>query len=84
MSERTKAFARLAVALGALALVFLIAFGVIDADALTMAVTAVLAIGSEVLAWWKNNNVTTNAQAAQVYLNELNAGMYVEEIDGVE
>ena len=78
MSERTKAFGRLAVALFALALVFLIAFGVIDADALTAAVAAVLAIATEVLAWWKNNNVTKNAQIAQEYLNELNDGEVME------
>ena len=71
MSEKAKAFARLAVALFALALVFLIAFGVIDADSLTMAVTAVLAIGSEILAWWKNNNVTSEAIEAQKYLEIL-------------
>lgn len=71
MSERAKAFARLAVALLALALVFLIALGVIDADALTVAVSAVLAIGTEILAWWKNNNVTKEAIKAQGYLETL-------------
>lgn len=72
MSERVKAFSRLAVALVMLALVLLIAFGVIDADALTMAVTAVLAIATEIVAWWKNNNVTENAQMAQEYFDSLN------------
>ena len=74
MKERTKAFATLAVALLALALVFAITFGGIDADALTSAVTAVLAIGTTVVAWWRNNNVTDAAQDAQRYLDELKGG----------
>lgn len=69
--EQIKAVATLAVALFALALVFAIAFGAIDADALTGAVTAVLAIGSTVVAWWRNNNVTEAAQDAQKYLDSL-------------
>lgn len=72
MSERTKAFVRLGLALLWLAVVFLIAFDVIDADKLTTAVAAGLAIGTELIAWWKNNNVTKNAQLAQGYLRELN------------
>ena len=72
MNERVQAFSRLAAALIMLTLVLLIAFGVIDADALTMAVTAVLAIATEIVAWWKNNNVTKNAQIAQEYFDSLN------------
>ena len=56
--EQIKAISTLAVALGALALVFAITFGAVDADALTSAVAAVLAIGTTVVAWWRNNNVT--------------------------
>lgn len=74
MKERTKAIATLAVALLALALVFAIAFGAIDADALTSAVAAVLSIGSTIVAWWRNNNVTEAAQNAQRYLDELKGG----------
>lgn len=70
-TEKIKAFATLGVALFALALVFAIAFGVVDADALTGAVAAVLAIGSTVVAWWRNNNVTEAAQSAQEYLDAL-------------
>lgn len=69
--EQVKAIATLGVALFALALVFAIAFGVMDADALTGAVAAVLAIGSTVVAWWRNNNVTEAAQSAQEYLDAL-------------
>lgn len=67
--EQIKAIATLGVALFALALVFAIAFGAIDADALTGAVAAVLAIGSTVVAWWRNNNVTEAAQEAQKVLD---------------
>lgn len=67
--EQIKAIATLGVALFALALVFAITFGAIDADALTGAVAAVLAIGSTVVAWWRNNNVTEAAQEAQKVLD---------------
>ena len=70
--EQIKAISTLAVALGALALVFAITFGAVDADALTSAVAAVLAIGTTVVAWWRNNNVTESAQDAQRYLDGLN------------
>lgn len=69
--EQIKAIATLGVALAALALVFAIAFGAVDADALTGAVAAVLAIGSTVVAWWRNNNVTEAAQDAQKVLDGL-------------
>lgn len=69
--EQVKAIATLCVALGALALVFAITFGAVDADALTGAVAAVLAIGSTVVAWWRNNNVTQAAQDAQQVLDQL-------------
>lgn len=70
--EQIKAIGTLAVALGALGLVFAITFGAVDADALTSAVAAVLAIGTTVVAWWRNNNVTEAAQDAQRYLDGLN------------
>lgn len=69
--EQIKAIATLGVALAALALVFAITFGAVDADALTGAVAAVLAIGSTVVAWWRNNNVTEAAQDAQKVLDGL-------------
>lgn len=71
--EQIKAISTLAVALGALALVFAITFGAVDADALTSAVAAVLAIGTTVVAWWRNNNVTEAAQDAQRYLDSLSS-----------
>ena len=65
------ALGTLAVALGALGLVFAITFGAIDPDALTGAVAAVLAIGTTVVAWWRNNNMTEAAQDAQKVLDSL-------------
>ena len=49
--EQIKAIGTLAVALGALGLVFAITFGAIDPDALTGAVAAVLVIGTTIVAW---------------------------------
>lgn len=59
--NRIEAFGRLAVALAFVVLVGLIAARVVDADAVQAAVTAVLAIASLVLVWWKDNNVTLRA-----------------------
>ena len=69
--ERLKAACTLAAALLALVLVALITAGVIDGNALTEAVAFVLAIGTTVLAWWRNNNVTEAAVDAQQVLNAL-------------
>ena len=69
--EQIKAIGTLAVALGALGLVFAITFGAIGPDALTGAVAAVLAIGTTVVAWWRNNNMTEAAQDAQKVLDSL-------------
>lgn len=46
-----------------IAVVALIAMGVVDASALQAAVAAALAIAGLVLAWWKDNNVTILAIA---------------------
>lgn len=56
--SRLWAFGRLAVAVMFIAVVALIAMGVVDASALQAAVAAALAIAGLVLAWWKDNNVT--------------------------
>ena len=69
--EQIKAIGTLAVALGALGLVFAITFGAIDPAALTGAVAAVRAIGPTVVAWWRNNNMTEAAQDAQKVLDSL-------------
>lgn len=36
--------------------------------------SAGLVVGSTLVAWWKNNNVTDEAQQAQIYLNKLKEG----------
>ena len=59
--NRAEAFGRLALALVPVALVGLIAAGVLDADVFAAAVTSVLAVGTTVCAWWKDNNVTLRA-----------------------
>ncbi|WP_282192051.1 hypothetical protein [Adlercreutzia caecimuris] len=61
--SRLWAFGRLAVALMFIAVVALIAMGVVDASALQAAVAAALALAGLVLAWWKDNNVTILAIA---------------------
>lgn len=71
MREKAKALGLLAAVLLAFAFVLLIAFGVVDADALTEAVAAVLAAAGLVWSWWRNNNVTEEAQEAQRYLDDL-------------
>lgn len=78
--ERLKAACTLAAALLALVLVALITAGVIDGNALTEAVAFVLAIGTTVLAWWRNNNVTEAAVDAQQVLDALK-GKGAEDAD---
>ena len=47
----------------------------LDENALTEWLTGVAAAGiSAVYSWWKNNNVTKQAQQAQEVLNELKTG----------
>lgn len=59
--SRIEAFARLAVALAFVAVVVLMALGVIDADRLKAAVASCLAIVGLVAVWWRDNNVTMRA-----------------------
>lgn len=46
----------------------------LDENALTEWLTVAAAGISAVYSWWKNNNVTKQAQQAQAVLNELKAG----------
>lgn len=43
----------------------------VDADAVVNVVTSILSAIAIVYAWWKNNNVTKEAVAAQAYLRKL-------------
>lgn len=73
MTERVQALLRLGAMLLAFALVLLIAFGVLDANAFIAAVAVVLKVAADVVAWWKNNNMTDNAQQSQKYKNHLDS-----------
>lgn len=53
----------------------------IDAEALTQAVLAIVAACTTLWGWWKNNNMTRAAVAAQKTLRELKG---VEEDDSVQ
>ncbi len=69
--ERAKALCTLAAVLLSVGLVALIACGVVDGGAVTDAVAVVLAIGTSVVAWWRNNNMTEAAADAQEVLDAL-------------
>ena len=74
-TQRTMAFIRLIVLLYAVLNSTLLTMGYnpipfTDEEVTTM-ITAVLAFGSAILAWWKNNNVTRSAQKAQVTLDRM-------------
>lgn len=43
----------------------------VDADAVVTAITTIASFACIIYSWWFNQNVTEEAQAAQVYLNEL-------------
>lgn len=69
-AERLTGIARLLFPLVFIVLVALIAIGVLDAEALSAAVAAVLAVAGLVLAWWKDNNMTIMAIVRHVIWNE--------------
>lgn len=45
----------------------------LDADMWVNAVLSIFSVITIVYAWWKNQNVTEEAQEAQIYLNQLKA-----------
>ena len=69
MSERTKAIITIVVT-AVLNIANLYGFAV-DAGAVVNAVLTVLSFICIAWSWWKNQNVTQEAQTAQVYLNKL-------------
>lgn len=89
MSERAKAITRLVVIL-ILALNGLLAgIGVspISNETAYGVVSDLVAILASVWAWWKNNNITTEAQHAQEVLNEfknMTPEAYAELTNGLE
>ena len=75
MNEKTKAIIRLIVQAVLLFNMSLTLAGknplAVDESALTDWLTTTMTAISSIWIWWKNNNVTKNAQCAQQSLNEL-------------
>lgn len=69
MSERAKAIITIVIT-AAINIANLYGFAV-DAGAVVNAVLTVLSFICIAWSWWKNQNVTTEAQTAQIYLNKL-------------
>ena len=69
MSERTKAIITIVIT-AVLNIANLYGFAV-DAGAVVNAVLTVLSFICIAWSWWKNQNVTHEAQTAQIYLNKL-------------
>lgn len=76
-SQTAIAFVRLVVPLASFVAA---AFGwALDPDLLTNALLSVLAVALLCWTWWKNNNVTEAAQAAQQVLDAIKADESVDE-----
>lgn len=69
MSERTKAIITIVIT-AAVNIANLYGFAV-DAGAVVNAVLTILSFIAIGWSWWKNQNVTQEAQTAQIYLNKL-------------
>ena len=84
MSERTKAIITIVIT-AVLNIANLYGFAV-DAGAVVNAVLTVLSFICIAWSWWKNQNVTQEAQTAQIYLNKLKlekkAVKFKEQNDG--
>lgn len=74
-TQKASAFIRLAVLLYAVTNASLLAFDInplpFTDEEVSAGITAILAFGSSVYAWWKNNNVTREAQRAQLELDRM-------------
>lgn len=74
MGNRTTAIVRIVMALLTVGNVILMSMGAspieLDEGMISEAVSAVLAIGTVIYAWWKNSNWSKESQAAQGALNE--------------
>lgn len=84
MGERTKAIITIVIT-AVLNIANLYGFAV-DAGAVVNAVLTVLSFFCIAWSWWKNQNVTQEAQTAQIYLNKLKlekkAVKFKEQNDG--
>lgn len=78
INPRLAAFARLIVPFYALINAFLLSMGYnpmpFNEEEVTGAVNAVIGVVGTFYVWWKNANVTKEAQAAQAYLDEMKEG----------
>lgn len=75
MSERVKAIIRLLVALVPVVNIILVQYGLsplpFTEDQINAGLSAVVAVCGILYAWWKNNNITSEAISLQPTLNEL-------------
>jgi len=90
MKEKIKAIVRI-VALGVLFMNSILAAKGIspipfDEKTVTESVSNIATVVMSVYVWWKNNNITKEAQSAQLHLNELKKGYSPDdkEMDNVE
>lgn len=76
-TQKASAFIRLAVLLYAVTNASLLAFDInplpFTDEEVSAGITAVIAFGSSVYAWWKNAPITKEAKEAQAYLDDLKA-----------
>jgi len=79
MDERTKAIATIIVT--AAVNVANVCGYALDADAWVNVVLSVLSAVSIAYSWWKNQNVTPEAQAAQLFLDQLKTESEVQHED---
>lgn len=77
MNERTKAI--LTIIVTAVVNVANVCGFAFDADAWVSVVLSIASAITVLWSWWKNQNVTVEAQQAQRYLNELKANKTVSE-----
>lgn len=75
MNERTKAIIRLLVALVPVANIVLVQFGKsplpFTQEEVNIGLSSVVAVIATMYAWWKNNNITIEAQTSQKILDEM-------------
>ena len=78
MNEKTKAIIRLLVALVPVLNIILVAIGKnplpYTQEEISVGISAVIGVAGTLYAWWKNNNISVEAQTAQKVLNEMKDG----------
>lgn len=78
MNEKTKAIIRLFVALVPVANIILTALGKsplpFTQEEVNIGISSIVAVAGTLWAWWKNNNITIEAQTGQKVIDEMKAG----------